>query len=308
MSAAPSRDAWSRLFLARPPAEPAVARGVFLVSPEGFSISAESAADNTYMDAAGVADPERALRQHRGLQAALSQQGIPTVCFSGHPDTPDAVYPNNVFATARDAAGGRLIIGSMRHPVRRREAERADMVGFFRHVLGYRVHDLRAAPGVSELTGTLVIDRARRLGFAGLSTRCDREGVASMREAFGLAQVIEFPLHPREYHTNVVMSVLASRALVIAPEGLSEPADASALIDLYAGAAVELDAAEHAAFAGNCIAVRPDQVWMSARAADALRPSTRAGIEHLGFAIHAVPLDAIEAGGGSLRCCVGEIY
>ncbi len=41
--------------------------------------------------------------------------------------TPDAVFPNNVFATAP----GRLIVGRMRHPVRQREAERADIRGFF---------------------------------------------------------------------------------------------------------------------------------------------------------------------------------
>ena len=27
-----------------------------------------------------------------------------------------------------------------------------------------------------------------------------------------------------------------------------------------------------------------------------------------GFAVRSVELDAIEAGGGSLRCCVGEIF
>ena len=175
-------------------------------------------------------------------------------------------------------------------------------------MLGYAVCDLRDKPGISELTGTLVIDRARRIGLAGLSSRCDRDGVASMRDAFGLAEAFEFPLHASEYHTNVVLSVLASRALVLAPGGLADAADAAALADLYAGAVIELDAAEHAAFAGNCIAVRPDQVWMSERAADALRPSSRAAFERLGFDVHAVALDAIEAAGGSLRCCVGELY
>ena len=33
-----------------------------------------------------------------------------------------------------------------------------------------------------------------------------------------------------------------------------------------------------------------------------------AAFERLGFDVHAVALDAIEAAGGSLRCCVGELY
>ena len=31
-------------------------------------------------------------------------------------------------------------------------------------------------------------------------------------------------------------------------------------------------------------------------------------LREAGFAVRAVPLGAIEAGGGSLRCCIGEIY
>ena len=47
---------------------------------------------------------------------------------------------------------------------------------------------------------------------------------------------------------------------------------------------------------------------MSERAADSLRPASRAAFEALGFALRAVPLDEIEKAGGSLRCMIGEIY
>jgi hypothetical protein len=47
---------------------------------------------------------------------------------------------------------------------------------------------------------------------------------------------------------------------------------------------------------------------MSARAADALAPAHALQLERAGFRIGAVPLAAIEAGGGSLRCCVAEIF
>ena len=65
---------------------------------------------------------------------------------------------------------------------------------------------------------------------------------------------------------------------------------------------------ERAAFAGNAIALRDDTVWMSATANAALAPETRASLRGAGFTVRAVALDAIEAGGGSLRCCVGEIF
>lgn len=297
-------------FAGRLPADaPACARGAFLLAPEGMTLAAQSAADNAYMDLDRQVDAERALAQHRGLQRALSA-ALPTVCFAGDPATPDAVFPNNVFATARVAgeAQGRFLIGRMRHPVRQREAERADIHGFFEQVLGYRRIDLRDRPGRSELTGTLVIDRRRGIGLAGLSPRCDRAGVETMHAAFGLRATFCFELAAGEYHTNVALSVLAGRALVIAPEALAEPALGEPLGSLFEAGAIRLERAEQIAFAGNCIALEPHRVWMSQAAADGLREASRAALTQAGFAIGAVALDEIEKAGGSLRCCVGEIF
>ena len=281
----------------------ACARGVYLVAPEGFSLATQSATDNRYMALGSAVAPERALAQHRGLQRALAAQ-LPTICFPGDPATPDAVFPNNVFGTAP----GRLILGHMRHPVRQREAERADIRGFFTDVLGYDTVDLRLQPGICELTGSLVIDRGRGIGYCGLSERCDGVGAAAMHAAFGLAASFVFPLAAGEYHANVVMSVLASRAVVVCPDGFAKTEDAYTIAARYAPNVIELSLAEKNAFAGNCIALHEDSVWMSAAAADALQPQTRAKLEACGFRIDTVPLDEIEHAGGSLRCCVGEIF
>src|SRR5690606_23901667 len=148
----------------------------------------------------------------RALQAVLSSV-LPTVCFAGDPAAPDGLFPNNVFATAP----GRLVVGRMRHPVRRREAARDDIRGFFRDVLGYAETDLSTQPHACELTGALVIDRARGLGFCGLSERCDEEGARLMHAAFGLRATLLFDLAPGEYHTNVVLAVLAGRAAIVCP-------------------------------------------------------------------------------------------
>jgi hypothetical protein len=289
---------------ARVPADRATnARAAFLVAPEGFALAAQSAADNRYMDLQQTVSTERALAQHRGLQRALSQS-LPTLCFAGDAATPDAVFPNNVFGTAP----GRLVIGHMRHEVRQREAERADIRGFFTAVLGYAEHDLRRQPGICELTGSMVIDRARGIGFVAYTERCDPAGADAMHAAFELRASFRFALKPHEYHANVVMSVLASRLLVICPDSFADPAAADAIAGLYAPAVVELSVAEKNAFAGNCIALSDDAVWMSEAAADALAPASRSALQRAGFRIATVALDEIEKAGGSLRCCVGEIF
>ena len=106
----------------------------------------------------------------------------------------------------------------------------------------------------------------------------------------------------------MVLAVLAGRAALVCPDGFADPAAVAAIAALYAPHAIMLSPAEHAAFAGNAIALAPDRVWMSAVAQDTLTPATRAALQAAGFTIASVPLDAIEAGGGSLRCCVGEIF
>lgn len=305
-----TRDAAAFLEVARalaPDFGPATARAAFLVAPDGFALAAQSAADNRYMAAADAFDPARAHAQHRDLHCALSQV-LPTVCFAGDPATPDALFPNNVFATARVDGRPRYVVGRMRHPVRQREAARADIRGFFGDVLGYAEVDLSTQPHPCELTGALVIDRARGIGLCGLSERCDEAGARLLHAALGLRATLLFDLAPGEYHTNVVLAVLAGRAALVCPHGFADPAVAAAIAALYAPHAVLLSPAEHAAFAGNAIALAEDLVWMSAGAERALTSASRAALAAAGLAVRSVELDAIEAAGGSLRCCVGEVF
>lgn len=293
--------AWSAQ---RFPAEaPATARAAFLVAPHGFALAEESATDNRYMAMTQATDSPRALGEHAALAAQL-RECLPTIVFPGDARTPDAVFPNNVFGSAP----GRLIVGAMRHGVRRREAQRADIRAFFADLLRCDIVDLSTQPLVAELTGSLVIDRARGIGFCGLSERCDMAGARAMHEAFGLKLTFCFELAAGEYHTNVVLAVLASRALLIAADGFADPAAAAAIAQVYAPHVVQLDAAQKADYAGNAITLSPDAVWMSARAAASLRGDQREALTRAGFSVRQVDLAEIEKAGGSLRCCVGEIF
>ena len=254
-------------------------------------------------DAAGF-DGVAALDEHRALHRALSAE-LPVIAFPGHPRTPDAVFPNNVFATAPRA------------PDRRPHAPRGQAArgGTRRYPRLLPRHPRLSGnrpvhPAASlNLTGALVIDRARGLGFCGLSERCDEAGAALMHRAFGLRATLMFDLAPGEYHTNVVLALLAGRAVLFAAPGFADSRVPAALGELYGPLAIALSPDEQAAFAANAIALRPDSVWMSERAARALSADTRRRLEaQAGFVVRDVPLAAVEAGGGSLRCCVGEIF
>jgi len=282
---------------------PATPRGVFQVLPVRFRVNPEPAADNHYMDLVSPVDAGRAARQAQALAAAIEAVGVPVTRFPGNEATPDDVFPNNVFATVP----GRLIVGRMLHPSRRPEALRGDIREHFTRQ-GYSITDLSQRDCVAELTGPLVIDRARRIGYCGLTDRVDQAGLEAMHEAFELRLTYAFPLVPEEYHTNVVLSVLAGRACVLHRPAFADPDSADAIAAAYPGRALFLDRAEKDAFAANCIALTDRDLFMSRTGAEALRPESRATLADWGFTLHTVALDEIEKAGGSLRCMVAEVF
>jgi len=281
---------------------------IFMVLPEQFAIAKQSAQDNRYMNAESAIDADRAKRQAFALARKLREAGQTVLLFPGDANSPDGLFPNNAFSTR----AGSYIVGAMRHPVRQQETERQDLHSFFRDVLRYKPQTLRTG-SVAELTGSLVIDRARGLGFCGLSERCNLLGAYAMHEAFALKHSLIFELAEGEYHTNVVMSALAGAGMILAPSGFASPECAQTIIEFYQDRAVILSELEKNAFAANCIALSPingrrSQLWLSTCAADALSPHNRLAIEQLGFRLMTAELDEIEKAGGSLRCMIGEIY
>ncbi|MEM1081846.1 MAG: arginine deiminase-related protein [Pseudomonadota bacterium] len=285
-------------------AQPAVPRGLFVIEPANFQLSAQSSRDNSYMNLDAETSQTLALQQHRGLAAAIVSTGVPLLRFPGSHDQPDDIFPNNVFGTAQQ----RLIIGSMRHPDRQKEVDRTDIRSVFTRLMGYDLVDLSQRDLIAELTGALVIDRARSIGFCGMSPRVDRAGSEAMHDAFGLSLTYRFALKPEEYHTNVVMSVLASRALIICPDAFADAEAPAAIARLYPERVLEISSAEKNAFAGNCLAITDRDLMISATAWRALAKAKRDRLRDWGFTIHAVEMSEIEKSGGSLRCCLAEIF
>ena len=277
----------------------ACAKSVLMIEPAEFSISTESAVDNHYMNLNDAVNADRALNQSRGLVELISRQGIEVACFPGDPQTPDAIFPNNVFATTEN----NLIIGHMLHPGRQVEAVRTDIRSYFQS-RGYSTTDLSQQDCIAELTGVLIIDHARRIGFCGMTGRVDQAGVKAMLDAFALKVIFSFELQADEYHTNVIMMVLAGRACVIYPGAFVDPRVPEAIACAFPGRTLVLNKDEKNAFAGNCIALSDRDLFMSQTGVDALRDGSLASLESWGFTIHSTPLDEIEKAGGSLRCRV----
>ena len=129
-----------------------------------------------------------------------------------------------------------------------------------------------------------------------------------MHAAFGLRATWIFDLSPGEYHTNVLLQIYGGRLAVACADGIAAPDLARVLASLYGPSVLWLDAAQRADFAGNGIALSEDAAFLSARALASLGEPERAMFARAGFRLHGVPMTEIEKAGGSLRCCVGEIF
>ena len=111
-----------------------------------------------------------------------------------------------------------------------------------------------------------------------------------------------------EYHTNVVMMILAGRACVLCPESFVDPAVPEAISRAFPNRTLFLTEEEKNAFAGNCIALTEKDLFMSSTGYHALRTSSLKTLNSWGFELCTVELDEIEKAGGSLRCMVAEIF
>ena len=275
-----------------------------LIGPEGFGINAESTTDNQYIQAHEQVDLEVAHRQHFHLARTIRNLGLPVVTFAGRSGEPDGVFGNNVFATTPT----RFIVGRMYHPSRQRETARSDVRDYFQQLLKRPLHDLSQGKAVAELTGALVIDRARNFGVCGLSTRADEAGSKSMHDAFDLELSLNASLKETEYHTNVVLAILAGKLSIVAPSAFETEDVQVLLTNVYGKNVVELDDTQPGTFAANCIAVTPNDILMSQTGLDSLRSGQLEIIERAGLNLHGVDVSEFEKAGGSLRCLVTEIF
>ena len=307
-----------------PPVSVPPLRGILMIRPDGFRLSAQAATDNVYM-ASGPVDPERAMAQHAAVAKRLRDCGVTVHDLPGDPRYPDATFCNNAFATVRgphrysgESHNATAIYGALRHPDRRGEPDR-DHLRALLHGLGY-THTCEIRTGftrpphenseyaVGELTGPLVIDHSRRIGYLGLTNRVDGLGAERMSQAFELQITYAFPLVPTEYHTNVVLAILAGRAAVIAADGFARREDAEAIAEVYGDQVLWLTPDQKRAFAGNVLSVGNLLVFMSQTAADALGDASLSQLKTWGFEPQAVEIDELEKGGGSMRCLLCELW
>lgn len=305
--------------------EPQSASAVLMVRPACFGFNPETAASNAFQhsaDSPGGAETQRlALVEFDGLAKALQRAGIEVLIAPDTPQPvkPDAIFPNNWVSFHFD---GTVALYPMLAPNRRLERredvlEQVVRLGRF-HVS--RTVDLthREAEGkFLEGTGSLVLDRAHRVAYAGLSPRTDLDVLGEF------AQLLDYELVTFEardaaaqpvYHTNVVMAI-GTRFAVVCGEAIAYPQHREAVFNKLRSAdhdIVDITQRQMQEFAGNLLELSRagggHVVALSTTAWRSLGSAQRRTLEaHAEVVPVAIP--TIErVGGGGVRCMLAELH
>jgi hypothetical protein len=300
-----------------------------MIAPSAFATNAQAARDNHFMastsDGMSVLEiRERAVAEHMALYRGLRALGMKINLFT-HDEkhaTPDACFPNN-WHTLRD---GKLKLFPMKDENRRLE-RREDIIEFLKHKHPNLVVDdsllrfeRQIPPKFLEGTGSLVVDHEERIAYVALSERAHEEVVIEHCTAENLTPITFKALDARGrpiYHTNVMMSVCSSIAIVCA-DSIADPTDRQRVLDALTARGrrqiIDITHAQVDAFCGNVLEVRAASgepaLACSARAFAAFDDAQRAQLRTaFGDRIVAVDFSVIERiGGGGVRCAVAEHF
>jgi len=309
-----------------PAEEPQSSGAVLMVRPARFAFNPQTAASNAFQSApasestSGPGIQSLALREFEGLVDGLQRAGVEVIVAedSASPVKPDAIFPNNWVSFHRD---GSVVLYPMLAPNRRLERrdeilEKVTRDGGYqisRTVdLSHRESQLKFLEG----TGSLVLDRAHRIAYAGLSARTDLDVLGEFAQLmdYELATFDAFDASAKPvYHTNVLMAV-GARFAVVCGEAITQAAHRAAVFEKLRGTGhevLEISLAQMNCFAGNLLELAPAGGNIIATSQSAWRsfdPAQRRRLESHGTVV-AVDIPVIERfGGGGVRCMLAEIH
>ena len=296
-----------------------------MVRPAAFSRNDVTRPSNRFQSADAVADPEQlaktALLEFDHLATRLKRNEIDVQMFPGRTTAvlPDEVFPNNWLTTH---ANGTVVLYPLMAWNRRPERRRDIIDELQQRSEGYRIEqivdlsNLEEAGQFLEGTGSLVLDRANRIGYACLSPRTHVEALKEFAKRLDYG-IVAFDAHDRDgqpiYHTNVMMS-LGERFGVVCLEAIAETEERFRVLkrlELTGRQVIEITFDQMHAFAGNLLELKSPKgniIVLSTRAAKSLTRPQKDALRRHGKLVTS-SLNAIETfGGGSVRCLLAEIF
>jgi hypothetical protein len=282
--------------------------------------NAETAVNNSFQVKSHTENlTEKVVEEFDDFVLSLRKEGIDVTVVEDSPDphTPDAIFPNNWISLHED---GVYCLYPMFAANRRKERKK-EVIELIREKFNY--HQLLDFTGYEaenrflEGTGSMVLDRDRRIAYACVSPRTDAGVLEDFCKKMKYRPVI---FHSTDqdgqaiYHTNVMMCV-ADRYVVICMDSILDSDEKKTVSKIILDSGKEIipisiEQMNH--FAGNMLQLENTSgekiLVMSSAAFHSLFAEQRNKLSGYNRILHA-SLQLIESnGGGSARCMIAEIH
>jgi len=296
---------------------------ILMVRPQNFGSNPETLTDNHFQNAVSSSEEEQvkatAVAEFDNMVKELRRNDIEVMVIedTATPVRPDAIFPNNWFSTHMN---GCIISYPMKSESRRIE-RREDVIDKLQTEKGikkrYGFEYLEEEEQFLEGTGSMVIDRANGIVYAGLSQRTDIRVLEKFAVLFGYKKVI---FHPTDqngkniYHTNVMMT-MGHKYVIVCLASITLDDERIELIASFKNSGkeiIDISFDQMNAFAGNMLQVKSKLgelfLVMSSTAYESLSGAQIDQILAHNKIIN-IPIPTIEThGGGGVRCMMAEIF
>ena len=299
---------------------------ILMVSPDSFGYNVQTAGSNSFQNKPEYDNDtlrKKALEEFKGMTKKLTSEGIDVLVLSNDTEyyVPDAVFPNNWFATYED---GTVMLFPMLSENRRLErskdtiTEVMESSGFaINRYIDYSEYERQGL--ILEGTGSLVLDRKNNTVYAIESERTNSILFERYCNEMNIPESNRVFFHANDeqgnpiYHTNVIMSVGDGFA-VICSECIESRERNEVLSKLrYSGLEViDITYNQLKNFCGNILNVKSvngeSLIVLSASAMWNFDDNQVKALQKYGRLVE-VNINTIESvGGGSARCMIAEIF
>jgi hypothetical protein len=293
---------------------------VLMIRPLHFVYNAETAVNNSFQVKGDQENlTEKAVQEFDKFVNALQNQGIDVTVVEDSPDphTPDAIFPNNWISFH---SSGIYCLYPMFAPNRRKE-RKVEVISIIQkkfhydHLIdftGYESENL-----FLEGTGSMVLDREKRVAYACLSPRTNEVVLKDFCNKLNYRAVMFHAVDESGqavYHTNVMMCV-ADRYVVICLDSITDPSEKKYVEETILRSGKELiriNSSQMNQFAGNMLQLENERkekiLVMSSAAWNALLPAQIEKLTKYNSILHSSLREIETNGGGSARCMIAEIH
>jgi hypothetical protein len=293
---------------------------LLMIKPVAFDFNAETAVNNAFQQQGSNQNAQqKAENEFDTFVQKLAAAGVDVTVVKDTPvpHTPDSIFPNNWISFHQD---GTIVLYPMYAVNRRAERKQHVLDTICAKFKLNNTIDLSAHENNNfflEGTGSMVLDREKKIAYACLSPRTDKKILEEWCKQMDYTPCSFYSVDESGgeiYHTNVMMCV-ADKYVVICLDSIHNSSERKMVEDTITKNGkqiIEIAYAQMNRFAGNMLQVQNAKgekiLVMSSQAYTSLTPAQVKQLESFNRILHS-DLTTIETnGGGSARCMMAEVF